>query len=319
MSVEWRVRARGAVSRRRSILIAYGVLCLLLIAAVAVSPSFASSDEAATVATQASFIALVGIGQTFVIIGGGIDLSVSAVISSSAVLLSSAAHGSNAALAWVLPLILALAICVGLINGIGVAAGVSPIIMTLGVEGVVAGVLLLYTKGTAPSAAPPSDIVWLSTHRWGPLPVDVVLWAVLGLLAGFVLTKTVFGRRLYATGSSGTVAEFSGVTVTAVRVGSYVVSAVCAAIAGVVISGYVGTAYLTLGDTFLFSSITAVVIGGASILGGSGRYAGTVAGALTLTVLASLLTILNLTEGYLEIIYGAVILCAVGVAMNRSQ
>jgi ribose transport system permease protein len=114
------------------------------------------------------------------------------------------------------------------------------------------------------------------------------------------------------------VAEFSGISVSAVRIVSYVVSAVCAAIGGIVIAGYVGTTYLTLGDTFLFSSITAVVIGGASILGGNGRYSGTVAGALTLTVLASLLTILNITEGYLEIIYGAVILGAVAVATNRS-
>ncbi len=311
-------RARAAVSRHRSIGIAYVLLCVLFITTTAISPSFASVSELATLATQASFIGLVALGQTFVIIGGGVDLSVSAVISGAAVMVSALAHGSDASLGWIIPLLFAFAICIGLVNGAGVALGVSPIIMTLGMQGVVGGALLVYTRGTA-GAAPPHAVAWLATHRWGPVPVDVIVWAALGTAAGFVLRKTIYGRHLYAIGSGATVARFSGVNVVGVQIVSYVISAVAAAAAGILLAGYIGQTYLTLGDPFLFSSVAAVVIGGASILGGSGLYAGTVAGALILTVLISLLDILNLKEGVLEMIYGAVILVTVGLSTARSR
>jgi len=129
-----------------------------------------------------------------------------------------------------------------------------------------------------------------------------------------VLTWTALGRHLYALGTNRTVALFSGVATLRVTVVTYVVSGVAAALAGIVLTGYTGQAYLGMGDPYLFSSVAAVAIGGASILGGSGHYLGTVAGALILTVLAGLLPILNLNPAALQIIYGLVILVTVAAA-----
>ena len=126
----------------------------------------------------------------------------------------------------------------------------------------------------------------MATGRIGPIPADTVLWLALAGLATLVLTWTAFGRHLYALGTNRTVAQFSGIATSRVTVITYVISGTSAALAGIVLTGYVGQAYLGMGDAYLFSSVAAVAIGGASILGGSGHYLGTVAGALILTVLA---------------------------------
>jgi len=297
--------------------IAYGLVIVLFVVTAIVSPGFAHLGPIGTLAAEAAFLGIAGLGQTFAIIGGGVDLSISAVISAAAVLSASLSYGHNSALIWVVPLCFAFGIVVGLVNGIGVAIGVSPIIMTLGTQGVVFGVLLVYTKGTA-GYAPPQDLIWLATHKWGSLPVVVVLWVALGLLGGFTLRRTTYGRKLYAIGTDRTVANFSGVNLPFVQIGSYVISATCGIIAGLAIGGFAGQTYLTIGDPYLFTTVAAVVVGGASILGGRGIYAGTVAGAAILTLLTNLLVILNLQAGALEMIYGGVILATVAVASRRS-
>jgi ribose transport system permease protein len=298
--------------------IAYALLLVLFIVTIAISPEFAHLGPMGTLAAQASFLGIAALGQTFVIISGGVDLSISAVISAAAVLSATLSDGQNSALWWVVPLCFVIGIAVGLINGIGVALGVSPIIMTLGTQGVVFGAVLLYTHGQA-GYAPPSHIIWLATHKWGPVPVSVVLWVVLGLVGGFLLRRTIYGRQLYAIGTQQTVAHFSGVSLPTVQIASYVISATCAVIAGLAIGGYANQTYLTIGDPYLFTSVAAVVVGGASILGGKGIYAGTVAGAAILTLLTNLLDILNMKQGALLMIYGAVILATVAIATRRSM
>ena len=159
----------------------------------------------------------------------------------------------------------------------------------------------------------------MATGRIGPIPADTVLWLALAALATLVLTWTAFGRHLYALGTNRTVAQFSGIATSRVTVITYVISGTSAALAGIVLTGYVGQAYLGMGDAYLFSSVAAVAIGGASILGGSGHYLGTVAGALILTVLAGVLPILNLDPAALQIIYGIVILVTVAAATIPSR
>jgi ribose transport system permease protein len=200
------------------------------------------------------------------------------------------------------------------VNGVGIAAlGVSPIIMTLGMNVILSGALLLYTNGSPTAAAPPA-LETLATGRVGPIPYDTLLWIGLAAAATIVLTWTALGRHLYALGTNRTVAQFSGIATSRVTVITYVVSGTAAALAGIVLTGYTGQAYLGMGDPYLFSSVAAVAIGGASILGGSGHYLGTVAGALILTVLAGLLPILNLNPAALQVIYGVVILATVSAA-----
>jgi ribose transport system permease protein len=144
--------------------------------------------------------------------------------------------------------------------------------------------------------------------------VIAIVWGVLALCASFLLSKTAFGRHLYAMGTSPTVAQFSGVPIVRTTLITYILSGFTAALAGMLLTGYTAQAYLGMGDPYLFTSIAAVAVGGASILGGSGHYVGTIAGAFVLTILAGLLPALNLSSGALLMVYGAVILITVSLA-----
>jgi ribose transport system permease protein len=307
----------GALRRlggNRNVLLAYAGALVLFGVTSAFSHGFASENHIRILLIQASFIGIVALGQSFVILGGGIDLSVPWTLNGAAILMTLFADGKNGPLVWVIPLLLAFGALVGLVNGLGIAVlGVSPIIMTLGMNVILSGALLLYTNGSPTAGAPPL-VQRLATGRWGPVPINTVIWIGLALVATLVLTWTAFGRHLYALGTNRTVAQFSGIAITRVTVITYMVSGVAAAFAGILLTGYVGQAYLGMGDPFLFSSVAAVAIGGASILGGSGHYLGAVAGALILTVLAGLLPILNLNPAALQVIYGVVILVTVALA-----
>ncbi len=303
-----------SLSRHRTILLAYlGMIVLLLLTSI-FSPGFLSASHLRTLSVLAAFIGIVALGQTFVIIGGGIDLSVPWVLNCAAILMTLIAKGENGPLLYAIPLILIAAGLLGAINGIGVAVfGVPPIIMTLAVNVILQGGILVYTGGT-PQAVAPSLIQFFAVGRLGPIPVIAVIWTVLAVAASLLLSKTAFGRQLYAVGTSATVAEFSGVPIVRTTILAYTLCGVTAALAGMLLTGYTAQAYLGMGDPYLFTSIAAVAIGGASILGGSGHYIGTIAGAFVLTILTGLLPALNLSNGALLIVYGAVILITVSLA-----
>ena len=300
--------------RHRAILLAYlGMIVLLALTGI-VSPGFLAAPHLRSLVVLAAFIGIVALGQTFVIIGGGIDLSVPWVLNCAAVLMTLAAKGQDQPLLWTVPVLLAAGALVGAINGLGVAMfGVPPIIMTLAVNIILQGGILVYTGG-APTATAPSAIQFLAVGRIFGVPVILLLWIALTALATVLLSKTAFGRHLYAVGTSATVAEFSGVPTRRTTVLAYTLSGFTAALAGMLLTGYTAQAYLGMGDPYLFTSIAAVAIGGASILGGSGHYIGTIAGAFVLTILTGLLPALNLSSGALLIVYGLVILVTVSLS-----
>jgi ribose transport system permease protein len=310
---------RRALGRNRSVLFGYLLVLVLAAAGEIVSRGFLRVNHIDELIISGGFIALVGLGQTFVILTGGVDLSIPWVLNASAIYLTLWASGDSAKMVWIVPVLLGGAAVVGAVNGIGVAyLRIPPIIMTLGMSGVVEGALLLSTNGGSGGNAP-NAAVYLATHRWGPLPVLAVLWIAVLLISTVVLSKTPFGRRLYATGLNQRVATFAGVNVQFVTVAVYVISAIAAALAGIALAGYVGQSYLGMGDPYLFASVAAVAIGGTSILGGSGNFVGTTAGALALAVLAALLPILGLQPAALEIVYGCVILAAVMLSSLRTD
>lgn len=299
--------------RHRAILLAYlGMLLLLLLTSV-VAPGFLSAAHLRSTVVLAAFIGIVALGQTFVIIGGGIDLSVPWVLNAAAVLMTLAAAGQNGPLLYIVPLLLVAGALVGAINGLGVALfGVPPIIMTLAVNVILQGGILVFTGG-APTATAPPAIQFLAVGRIAGFPVILMLWVVIAVVATLLLSRSAFGRYLYAVGSSAAVATFSGVPTLATTVAAYTLSGFAAALAGMLLTGYTAQAYLGMGDPYLFTSIAAVAIGGASILGGSGNYIGTIAGALVLTILTGLLPALNLSNGALLVVYGVVILVTVSL------
>jgi ribose transport system permease protein len=300
-------------ARNRLIVLSYVAMIVLLLVTSRFSPGFLSESNLRSTIILAAFVGIVALGQTFVIIGGGIDLSLPWVLNSAAILMTLAANGQDAPLIWVIPLMILAGAGIGLINGVGVAVfGVPPIIMTLATNVILQGLILVYTGGSPTPGAPPL-IQYLAVGRAGPTPVIALIWAALAIIAWILLSRAAFGRYLYALGTSRTVAEYSGVPTLRTMLLTYIISGATAAIGGMLLTGYSGQAYLGMGDPYLFTSIAAVAIGGASILGGSGHYIGTIAGALVLTVLGGLLPALNLSSGALLIVYGAVILLTVAV------
>jgi ribose transport system permease protein len=304
------------MARNRPILLAYLGLALLLAVTAVLSPGFLSESNLRSTLVLSAFVGIAALGQTLVIIGGGIDLSVPWVLNASAIMMTQLCAGTDIALVWVVPMVLGFGAVVGFVNGAGIALlGVPPIIMTLAVNVILQGLVLVSTGGT-PTPVAPDAIKFLAVGRIGPVPVIALLWLVLIVATTLLLSKAAFGRYLYAVGSNPTVAHFSGVPTGRTTILSYMLCGMTAAMAGMLLTGYAGQAYLGMGDPYLFTSIAAVAVGGASILGGSGHYVGTVAGALVLTVLIGLLPALNLSSGALLIVYGAVILGTVSLGSD---
>jgi ribose transport system permease protein len=296
------------------ILLAYGAALLLFLLVSLYSPGFANPAHVATLVTLAAFIGIVAIGQTVVIIGGGIDLSVPWIMNSAAILVTALARGQDWPLVWIVPFILLCGCAIGVINGIGIALlRVPPIVMTMSVNVITQGLLLIVTRGFPPPLAPKA-LTYIAAGKIGPVPILLLVWIVLAVAVVIVERRTAFGRYLFALGSNRTVAALSGVPVTRTTITAYAISGGAAALAGILLCGYSRQAYLGMGDPYLFTSIAAVAIGGASILGGTGSYLGTIAGALVLTILNGLLPIFRLDAGALKIIYGLVILLAVFIA-----
>jgi ribose transport system permease protein len=297
--------------RRR---VSYAFLAAIVLFAVgqAARPGFASLDGIRSILVVASFVGLVAAGQTFVVLIGGIDLSVPWVLNAGAILMVTTSLGSNARALPALALTLGMGALVGAVNGAGIALlGIPAVVMTLAMDGVMQGLTLGLSGGmtcaNCGAYAPP--VVQAAVHV-SLLGVPMVLWLWLGVIAvvSFVLAKTRFGRSTYSIGNNARASYLAGLNVTAVTVALYAVSGLFSALAGIMLVGFGGQASLGMGDPYLFQSIAAVVIGGVYILGGRGSYVGTVAGSISLVVLVSVLLTLNMPDYGRSIIYGVVIL-----------
>ena len=263
----------------------------------------------------ASFIGFTAAGQTFVILIGGIDLSIPSVLTAMGIFLSTRTLGQDARVWWVTPLVLLAGVGVGAVNGLGIVLfDVPPVVMTLGMNGIMEGAVLGLTSGfTCPecnSVAPPVVQGAITGQIIPGLPNGVLLWLLVAVIVGLVLGFTTFGRRVYALGNNAMASYLAGVNVRTVTVTVYALSGLFAAIAGIAFTAFGTTATLAKGDPYLFQSIAAVVIGGASILGGRGTYWGTVAGAIFLIVVQAFVFELNVPEATRSIASGAVILVA---------
>ena len=297
---------------RRRVLYAWGAAVLLFVLGNLVRPGFASLASIEAVLTVASFVGLVAAGQLFVILIGGIDLSVPWVLNAAAILVATASLGQDSRAAWALLLTLAMGTGVGLLNGLGVALlGVPAVVMTLAMNGIMEGLTLGLsgglTCGACASYAPP--VVQAAVHGlWLGIPTALWLWLIVAVIVSAVLGLTSFGRATYAIGNNARASFLAGVNVTAVTSALYALSGLFAALAGVLLVGFGGQASLGMGEPYLFQSIAAVVIGGVYILGGRGYYIGVVAGAISLVALVSVLMAMNMPEYGRSIIYGIIIL-----------
>ena len=222
------------------------------------------------------------------ILSGGLDLSVPWTIGFCGILAAGLIQGSNVATLWAVPLALGVGALIGLVNGLGVASlGLPPIVVTLAMNGVLQGAALLYSNGTPAGFASPA-LRWLMTGAVAGITPVVGLMAVFILFGVTLLGRTVFGRWVYAVGNSPRASFLSGVGVKATTIGVYVLSGFCAALVGVLITGFSGQASLGMGDDFLLPSIAVVIVGGTLITGGRGTYIGMLGGVLLLTALQTL-------------------------------
>jgi len=322
--METAAREPAVWTRGRSLaetLEAYGIyvaLVLVLLAAALLSPAFYQPANIFNILRQASALGILSVGQTIAMIGGGIDLSVAAVMQLATVGVAEIAKGRDEGVLAAVVIMLALSMIVGLANGLLVTQRrVPPFVATLFVGVVVTGARQVYTQAT-PSGSLPPLIRLIGRDSTGPVPNAAIIFLGLALIAAIVLRKTTFGRRLYAVGGNAEAARLAGIPVNRVRLITYVVCSLLAGVAGLVLAGYVGYADQWIGRGYDLDSIAAVVIGGTSLAGGRGGIGGTLAGVLLVTVLLNLVLLLNLNVQWQLVVKGMVIILAVALyAMRR--
>lgn len=294
------------------------LLLTIVVTTLIYGSDFRPLDYLRSLATFATFMAVLGLGQGAVVLVGGLDLSVIWAITLSAIIAAtpSCAGVTDTCFAaqhvvWVIPEALALGILVGLVNGaLVVGFRLSPVVATLAVGGVLEGTALLYNHG-AQGGGVPGILKSFVTERIGGLPLLLWLSPVFVICATLLLSRTNFGRRLYAVGNSEWVAKLSGVRTGPIIIGAYVLSGFCSSVMGLLLAGFSQSTFYDMGRPFLMASITIVVLGGTSITGGKGHYLGILGGALLYTALGSMLAGTTVPEAVRSIIYGAVILGAV--------
>ena len=249
-----------------------------------------------------AFLGIVAAGMMMVILLGHIDLSVPWTLTAAA-MMATAVGGDMA-----LPTGIAVGMAVGLINGLGVAyLRIPSMIFTLGVDSVMRGLMVWHTGGFAPQDQATPLMRFLAAEKLLGIPVAIFVWLFVSVVIVTILGRTAFGRSIYATGNREAAAYLSGIRTRWVIVGAFVISGVCAAIAGILLAGYSTKAYQGMGNAFLLPAIAAVVIGGTRILGGRGRYVGTVVGVTLIVLLNSVLSIMQMPEAGRQVIYGTVI------------
>jgi ribose transport system permease protein len=302
--------------RDRPVLPLLILLAVLTVAFIILNPRTNVSVLIGSTLRAAVPLAILAGCQTMVMLTAGIDLSVAATASMAAFVAASLLDRLGLGMALALPLIIAIAI--GIINGVGVGVfRVHPLIMTLGMGLVVFGASnawQLLTVRTS-SGVPPEIRFIGSAAVFGIVPVSLFVFVPLAAIVLIGLRRTGFGRLLYAIGDNPVAARLAGTRSWQVLVVLYAISAMLAGIAGYLIAGFTNVASVTLADSYLLPSVAAAVIGGTSIFGGRGGYAGTIVGALILTVATSLLYSLGFPEAVRQILFGLVIvLVAAGYA-----
>ncbi|HKV88699.1 MAG TPA: ABC transporter permease [Candidatus Dormibacteraeota bacterium] len=285
-----------------------GVLLVLVLLIAIVRPGTVGPTWVGNTVLFAAPLGIVAAGQTLVMLTAGIDLSVAAVMTTAAyVAASQSYYGSVRSVL----LALAVGLVVGLLNGIGVAIfRVQPLIMTLGMGLVVSGSLLIYQLNTSregPPNVPDIARVLGSGKLLEVVPYSAFLWVGIAAIVIAGLRYTGLGRLIYAVGDNPVAVRLAGIRGWLVLLATYVMCGFLSGVAGLVLLGAIGGADLSLADVYLLPSVAAVVIGGTSIYGGHGGYAGTLVGALILTVLSSFFTLIDAPDPVKQILYGAIV------------
>jgi ribose/xylose/arabinose/galactoside ABC-type transport system permease subunit len=276
-----------------------------------VSPAMLQAGQVLNILQVASFLGLVAAGQTLTLLVAGIDLSQAGTVTLTNIVATAVMDGAPSRILPAVLLCLGLAALIGTANGLLVAGlGVTPLVATLATNGVLFGAALLYTGGAPHGAAAPGFTA-LGQGSLAGVPAPTLIWLGLALLLAFLTRRTVWGRRLYAVGANPLAARLTGMPVRLVQLSAYLGSAVLACLGGLLLTAYIGSPSLGIGDQFLLTSVAAVVVGGTALTGGVGGVIGTVGGAVFITELGSFTNIVQVSSGTQQVLQGAIIALSV--------
>ena len=291
--------AMAMVAKRvdKATVIAFGCIVLLLAIGALYDRSFLSADYLLQQLLTASFLGVMATGMMLVILLGHIDLSIPWTISIGGMMATGAAGllGPTLGVPLAIPFGILCGVIVGLVNGFGVAYLRAPsMIFTLGTNAVAQGLMVFHTGGFAPQdKATPFMRQLVVGHVIPGVANPVLIWLVLGIATVFMLTRTSLGRQIYAIGNRERAVFLSGVDTKKVLLICFAISGGCAAAGGVLLSGWANASYQAMGDPYLLPTIAAVVLGGTSVMGGRGSYMGVVAGVILITLLQSILSVVQ--------------------------
>jgi len=308
----------------KRILEKYGIyifMFLLLIVASIASPAFLNPSNLRDVFNQVAPLAIVGIGQTFVILAGneGIDLSVASVMCAVAVIAAIVMEGQNSMFLPVSLLCLLFGLFVGLINGLLITKRKTPPVMTtLGMMILVQGFRYIYSGG-APTGDFPPIMRFLATGSILGFPASMITLSIIGAISIIILRKTNLGRQIYATGGNINTAKLCGYNTDFILTLVYMISGFCSAIAGLYLGGWVGVVDLNVGYGYEIDSIAVVVMGGTSFEGGRGGVLGTIAGVIILRVLYNIILLMHFPITAQYVVKGAVIVLAAYFYTRRKR
>lgn len=309
----------GVMSRERplqldfllgnKVFMVYLALGVLLLVAGLVKPFSVGLENLSSVLRWSSFLGLVAIGQTVVMIAGGIDISVGMIVYLTYNLGARMMGGSDAEIPFTVLFCLFLGGMIGLVNGVGVAlARIPHIVMTLGTYTAIYGAVWIYTGGVTGGLVSPAFKAFGKLLIWKYVPVSTIIWLAVCLLFSFVMRRTTFGRKIYGVGSNITAVRFSGINVNLPLILSYVISGVLAAAAGLLFLGYLGMANMFFVDMYTMGSIAAAVIGGTAFFSGIGTIAGTIAGTIIMRFIFNVLVMFRVADAGRMIAEGLIIL-----------
>jgi ribose/xylose/arabinose/galactoside ABC-type transport system permease subunit len=298
--------------------IVYGLIVVLMIYGTLNSDRFLTDRNIQNVLRQSVFLGIVALGQTLVILTGGIDLSVGSVIKVAVLTSAILMNGDSNNIFVAVVATLGMGVLAGLVNGIVVTRfKVAPFIVTLGTYSILRGIA--YTISTTPIGRAAPEFLQLYDQKIGPVYVLIVAFAVLLVALLFMLRRTRFGRYIYAVGGSEQVARLSGISVNRIRLGVYVLCSTLAALAGLFSLSRSGVGDPSIGEGLELQAITAVVVGGTSLFGGRGGLLGTLGGVLLLGLIANLLVVLNVNQWLRDLLEGAIIVIAVALYKQKGR
>jgi ribose/xylose/arabinose/galactoside ABC-type transport system permease subunit len=312
------LRVSPGLRRHASLAIVYGLILILGIYASLSSPNFLTDRNIFNVLRTSAFLGTVAVAETFVIISGGIDLSVGSVIKLSVLTSAILMNGKPENIGAAIGATLAMGAVIGLVNGLLITKlRISPFIVTLGAYSILRGIA--YTVTTTPVGEAAPGFVHLYDLKVGPAPLLVIFLALLILAGIFVLRRTAFGRYIYAIGGNEEVARLSGVRVDWVKIGVYVLCSTLAALTGLLHLTRAGVGDPVTGEGAELQAITAVILGGTSLFGGQGGLIGTLGGVLLMGLTNNLLVILRVSSWYQDLIQGLVIVGAVALYKQKRR